>query len=113
MSRWLIHHDRKCCWRTQIVVLATIRPTNAPRGIPSENNFFKLDALLHPGTMFDHPNDVLAHPKLSLSEKRPILASWSSDASAIGSCPALRAPSDLKKCPNLSWRLDVAPTATR
>lgn len=33
---------------------------------------------------------------LSVSEKRAILASWASDASAIASCPALRAPAGLK-----------------
>jgi hypothetical protein len=33
---------------------------------------------------------------LSTSEKRAILASWASDASAIASCPALRAPLSLK-----------------
>ena len=74
-----------------------MRPTTAPCDSPSENNVFELDALLHPGTVFDHPNDVVAHPKLSLSEKRAILASWASDASAIASCPALRAPPGLKK----------------
>jgi hypothetical protein len=31
-----------------------------------------------------------------MSEKRAILASWASDASAIASCPALRAPAGLK-----------------
>ena len=55
------------------------------------------NALLHPGTIFEHPKDVLAHPSLSISEKRAILASWASDASAIASCPALRAPSGLKE----------------
>jgi hypothetical protein len=35
-------------------------------------------------------------PTLSLSEKRAILASWTSDASAIASCPSLRAPEGLK-----------------
>ena len=33
---------------------------------------------------------------ISLSEKRAILASWASDASAIASCPSLRAPEGLK-----------------
>jgi hypothetical protein len=53
------------------------------------------NALLHPGTVFSHPRDVVADPTLSLSEKRAILASWASDASAIASCPALRAPDGL------------------
>jgi hypothetical protein len=49
--------------------------------------------------VFEHPRDVVAHPALSLSAKRAILASWASDASdasAIASCPALRAPDGLK-----------------
>lgn len=60
------------------------------------DNFFELDALLHPGTTFGHPRDVVSHPSLSLAEKRAILASWASDASAIASCPSLRAPKGLK-----------------
>ena len=68
-----------------------MRPTTA-----SDDNVFDFNALLHPGTVFDHPRDVLAHLSLSVSEKRAILASWASDASAIASCPALRAPSGLR-----------------
>jgi hypothetical protein len=60
------------------------------------DNVLDFEALLHPGTMFAHPRDVISHPKLSLSEKRAILASWASDASAIASCPSLRAPKGLK-----------------
>ena len=59
-----------------------------------DNVYF--NALLHPGTVFDHPKDVLAHPLLSGSEKRAILASWASDACAIASCPSLRAGANLK-----------------
>jgi hypothetical protein len=55
-----------------------------------------INHLLHPGITFDHPRDVVAHPTLSLAEKRAILASWASDAAAIASCPALRAPEGLK-----------------
>lgn len=68
-----------------------MRPTTA-----FDDNVFDLDALLHPGRVFDHPRDVLAHASLSTTEKRAILASWASDASAIASCPALRAPPALK-----------------
>jgi hypothetical protein len=69
----------------------TMRPTTA-----LNDNVFDINALLHPGTVFDHPKDVVAHPNLSIGEKRAILASWASDASAIASCPALRAPTGLK-----------------
>ncbi len=62
-----------------------MRPTTA-----FDDNVFDITALLHPGTIFNHPRDVVAHPSLSISEKRAILASWASDASAIASCPALR-----------------------
>jgi len=68
-----------------------MRPTTALR-----NNVFDFDYLLHPGTRFEHPRDVVSHPGLSLGEKRAILASWASDASAIASCPPLRAPEGLK-----------------
>jgi hypothetical protein len=69
----------------------TMRQTSA---LPA--NVFDFNALLHPGTIFDHPREVVAHPSLTVAEKRAILASWASDASAIASCPALRAPAGLK-----------------
>jgi hypothetical protein len=68
-----------------------MRPTTAFQG-----NVFDLNALIYPGAVFNHPRDVVADPSLSVSEKRAILASWASDASAIASCPALRAPAGLK-----------------
>jgi hypothetical protein len=70
---------------------AAMRPTTA-----RNDNVIDLNALLHPGTVFEHPRDVVSDPTLSLSEKRAILASWASDASAIASCPSLRAPDGLK-----------------
>ena len=66
------------------------------RTTPAHDNVFDLNAILHPGTVFNHPRDVVADPTLAHSEKRAILASWASDASAIASCPALRAPDGLK-----------------
>jgi hypothetical protein len=56
----------------------------------NDDNVYDLNAILHPGTVFDHPRDVLAASILSRAEKRAILASWASDAAAINSCPALR-----------------------
>jgi hypothetical protein len=62
-----------------------MRPTTA-----LHDNVFDFDHLLHPGTKFEHPRDVVSHSGLTLAEKRAILASWASDASAIASCPSLR-----------------------
>lgn len=68
-----------------------MRPTTA-----HDDNVIDLNAILHPGTAFEHPRDVVSHPMLSLSEKRAMLASWASDAWAIASCPSRRAPEGLK-----------------
>jgi hypothetical protein len=68
-----------------------MRPTTA------HNNVFDFNALLHPGTVFETPGDVLHHSDLTVAEKRAILASWASDASAMASCPSMRAPAGLKK----------------
>ena len=56
-----------------------------------DENVYDLNAILHPGTVFDDPRDVLADTSLSRAEKRAILASWASDAAAVTSCPSLRA----------------------
>jgi hypothetical protein len=56
-----------------------------------DDNVYDLNAILHPGSVFDHPRDVLADKTLSRAEKRAILASWASDAAAVSSCPSLRA----------------------
>src|SRR5258707_10718298 len=60
------------------------------------DNVFDFQALLHPGTVFEHPRDVVMHSSLTLAEKRAILASWASDASSLASFPRLRAPEGLK-----------------
>ena len=54
------------------------------------DNVVDLNAILHPGSVYDHPHDVVADARLSISEKRAILASWASDAAAVTSNPALR-----------------------
>ncbi|CAM5456918.1 putative protein OS=Afipia felis OX=1035 GN=NCTC12722_00239 PE=4 SV=1 [Afipia felis] len=63
--------------------------THFDRGF--DDNVCDLNAILHPGSVYDHPRDVLADQMLTLAEKRAILASWASDAAAVASCPALRA----------------------
>lgn len=54
------------------------------------DNIIDLNAILHPGSVYDHPRDVLADQTISTGEKRAILASWASDAAAVVSNPALR-----------------------
>jgi hypothetical protein len=58
--------------------------------IDHADNVIDLNAILHPGSVYDHPRDVVADTTLSIGEKRAILASWASDAAAIASNPALR-----------------------
>jgi hypothetical protein len=58
--------------------------------IDHSDNVIDLNVILHPGTVYDHPRDVVADASLSLAEKRAILASWASDAAAVTSNPALR-----------------------
>ncbi len=51
--------------------------TNSGRAIDDnvyELNACDLNAILHPGAVYDHPRDVLADEELTLAEK--ILASW-------------------------------------
>ena len=73
----------------------------------TDDNVFDFQALLYPGTVFQRPRDVVMHPSLTLAEKRAILASWASDASAIASCPALRAPEALKMPVSIDAILDA------
>lgn len=79
-----------------------MRPTTA-----TDDNVFDFQALLHPGTVFDHPKDVVTHPSLTLAEKRAILASWASDASAIASCPSLRGSEGLRAPVSIDAILDA------
>ena len=78
-----------------------MRPTTA------HTDVFDFQALLHPGTRFEHPRDVVRHAGLTTAEKRAILASWASDASAIASCPSLRSPAGLKNPVSIDEILDA------
>jgi len=49
-----------------------------------------LERCLRPAVGFSHPRDVLKDPDLDRSEKRAVLASWASDASAVQDQPTLR-----------------------
>jgi hypothetical protein len=49
-----------------------------------------LEKLLRPAVGFSHPSEVLKDPLLDDHDKRAILASWASDASAVEGEPTLR-----------------------
>ena len=49
-----------------------------------------LNALLHPASAFERPQDVVNDPDLTTEEKRAILSSWASDACSVESQPAMR-----------------------
>lgn len=49
-----------------------------------------LKRCLRPAVGFDRPNDVLKDPDLDDEQKRAILSSWASDASAVKDHPAMR-----------------------
>ena len=53
---------------------------------------FDLDRLLHPAGAFRTPMEVVNDPDMTVQEKRAILASWASDASAVEASPDLRQP---------------------
>ena len=40
--------------------------------------------------LLDSPGDVLKHPRMTLDEKRALLASWASEAHAVENRPTLR-----------------------
>jgi hypothetical protein len=66
-------------------MLATIEATQ-----PFQRLSPALDRLLRPAVGFSHPADVLKDPWIDTAEKRQILSSWASDASAVEDRPTLR-----------------------
>jgi hypothetical protein len=62
----------------------------------SERNFQQTDLAtalerwLRPAVGFNHPREVLKDPFLDVWEKRAVLSSWASDASAVEDEPRLR-----------------------
>jgi len=49
-----------------------------------------LERGVRPAVGFDHPREVLKDPHLTTRDKREILCSWASDASAVQDAPQLR-----------------------
>lgn len=72
-----------------------------------DENVYDLNAILHPGSVFDHPRQVLADTALSRAEKRAILASWASDAAAVTSCPSMRAIPGTKRAVSIDEILEA------
>ena len=71
-----------------------VRPTQKRKSEDGPRGDLDWESLLHPANAYSHPSDVVRDDDLTVSEKRAILASWASDASAVVSNPALRrAPS--------------------
>ena len=69
-----------------------------------------MDALFHPARAFDHPDEVVENPDLTLNEKRAILASWASDACAVEAAPALRRPPGSKRAVKVDEILEALRT---
>ena len=65
--------------------LATSQPVIEFQGLGAA-----LERWLRPGIGFNHPRDVLKDPLLDPAEKRAVLSSWASDASAVQDEPTLR-----------------------
>jgi hypothetical protein len=65
--------------------LATSEPAIEFQGLGAA-----LERWLRPGIGFSHPRDVLKDPLLDAAEKRAVLSSWASDASAVQDEPTLR-----------------------
>jgi hypothetical protein len=65
--------------------LATSEPAIEFQGLGAA-----LERWLRPGIGFNHPRDVLKDPLLDPTEKRAVLSSWASDASAVQDEPTLR-----------------------
>ncbi len=66
-------------------MLSTSYPTLPWAGVADA-----IHRVLRPAVGFSHPADVLKDPDLDPAEKRAVLSSWASDASAVEGEPTLR-----------------------
>lgn len=67
------------------MLLATTEQQIQMRGLSAAR-----ERWLRPAVGFQHPRDVLKDPDLPLADKRAVLASWLSDASAVQDQPHRR-----------------------
>lgn len=71
--------------------LATSQELISQQGLKARGGLKALlDRGIRPAVGFAHPTDVLKDPHLTVEEKREILSSWASDASAVQDEPSLR-----------------------
>lgn len=71
--------------------LATSEPLLWRQGLGAAHNLKTMrERRVRPAVGFSDPLDVLKDPHLTTSQKREILASWASDASAVQDEPTLR-----------------------
>lgn len=67
-----------------------MRLATSEQAIQQQGLAAALERWLRPAVGFNHPRDVLKDPHLDAAEKRAILSSWASDASAVQDEPRLR-----------------------
>jgi hypothetical protein len=67
-----------------------MRLATSPELIQQQGLAAALERWLRPAVGFGHPRDVLKDPILDTSEKRAVLSSWASDASAVQDQPTQR-----------------------
>ena len=71
--------------------LATTDPSITNPGLAAAHSLrIARERGVRPGVGFLHPTDVLKDPHLTLAEKRQVLSSWASDASAVTDEPWMR-----------------------
>lgn len=80
----VLPNGKEAIWR-HAMMLATSEDLIRTQGLGAA-----LDRYLRPAVGFWRPRDVLKDPDLTASEKRAVLASWASDASAVQDEPTLR-----------------------
>lgn len=71
--------------------LATTEQIFGPQGVrPPWDLRTALERGVRPAVCFQNPDDVVKDPHLTFRDKREILSSWASDASAVQDEPRLR-----------------------
>ena len=81
------------------------------RTTANDDNVFDFNSLLQPGTVFAHPRDVVADPRLTISEKRAILASWAVGDRVLSGATGVRWPEgagdhrrNIRRALHAGWR---------